>query len=59
MSDSTSHDNGSSTERENSPRDTIADRRKRLAQMIGRLLARTWLSQSPVAEKDGLPHGRS
>ncbi len=59
MPDSTSHDDGSSAAQEESQRDTIADRRKRLAQMIGGLLARKWLCQSPVAEKDGSPHGRS
>lgn len=39
------------------PGNTIAGRRKRLAEMIGRLLARTWLRQRCGAETNDLPRG--
>jgi hypothetical protein len=39
------------------PDNTIASRRKRLAEMIGRLLARTWLNQRQVSETKNPPHG--
>lgn len=50
-------DDGSSAEQDKSPSDTIAARRKRLAQMIGRLLARTWLSQRRAAETKSQTRG--
>ena len=53
MADSKSHDDGSAAEQEESQCDTIADRRKRLAEMIGRLLAQAWLYESSVSEGDG------
>lgn len=55
MSDSVSYDNGSSVEQQGLSRDTISERRERLAQMIGCLLARTWILESSVSEKENNP----
>ena len=57
MHDSTSHIDGRPDQQKTSERDKTTDRRDRLAQMIGRLLAHTWLCQSTVAEEHGSPHG--
>ena len=57
MSDCDSRADGSSATQNECPGKTIASRRKRLAEMIGRLLARTWLDRRHAAETNDPPSG--